>query len=411
MVTNDPTISVIVASHQRPEWLRRCLTGLVQLDYSPFEIIIAADDTGLAAIADHPARAQLKTILCPEANLAKTRNAGVGQAGGEVLAFIDDDAVPEPLWLRHHVNALATTGADASVGYVRGRNGISFQSRCESVDAHGETHREQSPPDTAFVPDLKPGHAVKLVGTNFTVRRAALCEVGGFDPAYRYYLDDTDLSLRLARAGRVLAVAPRAEVHHATAPSTRRTALRRPRDLFDIGRSSALFLRRHGTFSDALIDQLRRREHARLIRHMVSGTCEPRDISRLLATLDTGWQAGSTASIASLTPIWMPSVEFKAIPVPHRPHFVITSRFRGRKRAIGAAQTAAKDGQKASVFSFSLTARPHRVQFDECGVWLHTGGQFGRSVRSGPRFRWCRFAQRFEEEMRRVAMQRGIGEN
>ena len=35
-------------------------------------------------------------------------------------------------------------------------------------------------------------------------------------------------------------------------------------------------------------------------------------------------------------------------------------------------------------------------------------GQFGRSVRAGSRFRWCRFAKRVKDEARRVEKQRGI---
>ncbi|MGI9390560.1 MAG: glycosyltransferase family 2 protein, partial [Boseongicola sp.] len=63
-----------------------------------------------------------------------------------------------------------------------------------------------------------------------------------------------------------------------------------------------------------------------------------------------------------------------------------------------------------SHFSFSLTPVRHHLRYLDSGVWSQTGGQFGRSVRSGPRFRWCRFAERVKEEIRRVEMQRGIDE-
>ncbi len=402
--TDAPSISVIVASHKRPMWLRRCLTALTQLDYPNFEIIIAADASGLQAIGDHRALSLVKIIEANEANIARTRNLGLAQAAGDIVAFIDDDAVPEPLWLRFHTQSLAATGASASVGYVRGRNGISFQSRAESVDAHAQTHIEQSPDMTPFIPEISTGRAVKLVGTNFAIRRAALCDIGGFDEAFRYYLDDTDVSLRLAVAGHKSAVAPLAEVHHATAPSARRTPARRPRDLFDMGRSTALFLRKHGRATDEAFRWLQARERRRLLRHMVAGTCEPRDISRLSQTLKAGWNAGNVEDLTPFRPFDAQPEGFLRFPATPPGHCVIAERFLGKRAKMPA-------DQRTSVFRFSRTTLRHHVTFVEPGVWVQTGGQFGPSLRDGPAFRWCRFAERVEEETGRVALQRGIGEN
>ena len=402
--TDDPKISVIVASHQRPRWLHRCLTALGQLDYPAFEIVIAADTPGLAAIADHPAVSHIKTVNASEPNIAQTRNLGLGVAAGDIVAFIDDDAVPEPMWLRFHAEALKATNAAASVGYVRGRNGISFQSRAESVDGEAETHREQSAAISPFVPDLATGRAVKLVGTNFAIRREVLQDLGGFDTGYRFYLDDTDLSLRLAAAGYQAAVAPLAEVHHGSAPSLRRTTARRPLDLFDIGRSTAYFLRQHSNPSPDLYDRMYRRERTRLLRHLVGGTCEPRDIARLLATLKDGWNVGLMFKRTPDTPITAPNAAFCRFPTLASGHTV----FHQRTLSPGDPPPA---NRRTSAFRFSRTTLRHQVRFVEPGQWIQTGGQFGPSLRDGPVFRWCRFADRCEEETRRVAMQRGIGEN
>lgn len=402
--TDAPAISVIVASHQRPLWLRRCLTGLTQLDYPNFEIIIAADATGLDAIADHSAAPLIKTIEASEANISRTRNLGLSQAAGDIVAFIDDDAVAEPLWLRFHAEALTATAASASVGYVRGRNGISFQSRAESVDAEAETHHEQSPTHAAFIPEIATGRAVKLVGTNFAIRRAVLCEIGGFDEDFHYFLDDTDVSLRLAAAGHLTAVAPLAEVHHATAASARRTPARRPRDLFDMGRSTALFLRKHGVASREAFQRMHARETRRLLRHMVAGTCEPRDISRICKTLRAGWGSGKLEDPTPCRALRASSGPFVRFPAEPPGHHVISERFFGKRTAI-------PPNQRTSVFRFSRTTLRHHVAFIDPGVWVQTGGQFGPSSRSGRVFRWCRFAERVEEETRRVALQRGIGEN
>ena len=410
--TKFPAFSVIVASYQRPTWLRRCLTALWQLDYPIFEIIVAADNPGLIAMSGHPVAGHCKTVRCDEANISATRNAGLALAAGEFVAFIDDDAVPEPMWLRHHADALARTGADATVGYVRGRNGINFQSRMESVDSEAETHSENGNDDTPFLPTLAPGRALKLVGTNAAVRRDALTALGGFDTAFRYFLDDADLSLRLAQAGHKAAVAPLAEVHHAFAASDRRTQLRRPSCIFDIGRSTAIYLRRHpGADMDEIFARIKLREANRLYGHMVRGTCEPREVRRLLLDLRSGWEQGLNAELPIIAAVFgSQPQDFRAVPAAPPGHRILSSRLVHRKARLQQAEKLAADGDRVSHFSFSLTPVRHHLRYLDSGVWSQTGGQFGRSVRAGPRFRWCRFAERVKEEVRRVELQRGINE-
>ena len=72
-----------------------------------------------------------------------------------------------------------------------------------------------------------------------------MLDIGGFDEAYAYFLDETDVCLRLAEVGWRLTVAPAAEVHHAYAPSAQRRADRAPRSLAACVRSKAYFAARN----------------------------------------------------------------------------------------------------------------------------------------------------------------------
>lgn len=407
----SPSVSVIVASHGRPTCLPRCLTALRQVDYPNFEIVIAADEAGLAAIKSHPARGFCKTVPCNEPNISATRNKAAVVASGEILAFIDDDSVPEPLWLRHHVNALEQTNASASVGYVRGRNGLTFQSQLCSVDAEAETHNEPLPEASVVVPVLAKGRAVKLVGTNFAIRRDVFAELCGMDEVFSFFLDDADLSLRLAKAGHSAAVSALAEVHHAFAASVRRTGNRRPTRLYDIGRSTALYIRRHGYPDPSEIwERIHKRESRRLHAHMVLGTCEPRDISPLLHDLRQGWDDGMTLKLGdrNLLPNGERPVPFTPVPALEPGHSLLSSRLLKRGIIRRRGEEKASENQRTTVFSFSLTPRRHYVRYLPSGVWFQTGGQFGRSARSQPFFRWCTFADRVKEERMRVELQRGI---
>ncbi len=406
-----PPVSIVVASHDRPTWLVRCLTALGQVDYPNFEIVIAADRLGIASVERHPYSDLVKVVHSDVPNISQTRNLGIEEASGDILAFIDDDAVPEPMWLHHHVEALEGTGSAASVGYVRGRNGISFQSKGHAIDSEAETHDLAAPGVTPWVPELTPGCAAKLVGTNFAIRRADLDAIGLFDPAFRFFLDDSDLSLRLAQSGRFAAIVPLAEVHHAFAPSVRRTQNRFPKRLVDIGRSTAVFVRKHEPSAIHTVkERVFKRERDRLIMHMVRGNCEPRDVGECMAGLRAGWEEGEKLNLLASLPKPTRNSDFKHFPRLFDGHGIKQSRLLGRTSSILRGRNTVASGRRASVFSFSLTARPHRLRFTRDGVWVQTGGQFGRSDRDDAFWRWCRFAHRVKLEVARVELQRCIGE-
>ena len=94
-------VSVVVVSRDRPEALRRCILALSQVQYSPFEIVVVSDAVGLAAVKKY--EKHIKFVSFGDANISIARNLGVSHAAGEVIAFIDDDSVPEPTWLRYLV--------------------------------------------------------------------------------------------------------------------------------------------------------------------------------------------------------------------------------------------------------------------------------------------------------------------
>lgn len=384
------------------------MLSLRQQRYPAFEIIVVADGDSLASLETR----DLKTVTFDVANLSRARNLGIAQAAGDIFAFIDDDAAAEPLWLHHLAEGFESTSADAAAGFVRGRNGISFQSKALSVDAEAETHFERCAGTTAFVPKLGAARAVKLVGTNMAIRRATLVDIGGFDEAFRFFLEDSDLSMRLAQAGARVAVAPSAQVHHGFAPSSRRTQRRAPLDLFDIGRSTAYYLRRHiGVAGEEFWQRTLRRERARLLKHMVLGTCEPGDVGRRLYSLEEGWREGLTLVKPEPSQPNTKARDFLPTSSIAGEHEVFASQWLSRRRSLQRQAVATvASGNSASVFSFSLTPVRHHVRYTEHGYWLQTGGVFGQSERSGPVFRWCRFAERLAQEIHRVANERGISE-
>ncbi len=91
----NPTVSVIVNTHNRADHLKRLFDCLSRQTYDNFEVIVingpSTDHT--QQVLDEYASA-IRTGTCPEVNLCMSRNIGVRAAAGEIVAFIDDDAVP-----------------------------------------------------------------------------------------------------------------------------------------------------------------------------------------------------------------------------------------------------------------------------------------------------------------------------
>ncbi|GGE44622.1 hypothetical protein GCM10011360_34830 [Primorskyibacter flagellatus] len=404
-------VSVIVVSRGRGDSLLRTLTGLTRLFHDSYEIVVVTDGEGQEAVRRLRLTEEIKVVPFADPNISAARNAGIGVAAGEIVAFIDDDAVPEPTWLTHLTAPFADPQVAATGGFVIGRNGISFQWKAHSVDRAGVSTplRVDETRATALTPP--PGRAIKTEGTNMAFRRSVLAGLGGFDPAYRFYLDDTDLNMRLARAAHTTAIAPLAQVHHAFAPSARRSASRAPRDLFEIGASLSVYMRRHCPEEDhaAVIARFRAERDAALIDHLTAGRLEPRDVLRLRRRLDEGLEAGRTRDLAPLPALPHSSRPFE--PFASRaaaPGVVLAGRFRQRRalRARAAARTA--EGASVSLFLFSPTMLFHRVRMTREGFWEQSGGLWGRSDRSGFLLQLTTFRKRLDREMRRIAVPRGL---
>ncbi len=396
-------VSVIVVSRHRAKALRLCLLALTQQDHPRFEVIVVADPDGLVAAAGMP----LKTVAFDLPNISAARNAGLAVASGEVIAFIDDDAVAEPSWLSRLVAPFADPSITAATGFVRGRNGISRQWGAAWVDRFGADHPFELP-DSGGTFDAQTDRAIKTHGTNCAFRRADLLRIGGFDPAYRFYHDETDLNLRLrART----AVVPLAQVVHGFAESDRRRADRVPTTLVDIGASCAVFLRRHAPDADfaAKFQDLKAAQAARLAAHRAARRITPAQTSALLAGWQDGWHAGLQRDLSVLGPV--APCDGALLPLPGtgpRPGLVLSARLWQRSGRGRQAQLAAEAGRIVTLFCLSLTARPHWLRFTPQGYWLQTGGIFGRSLRDGPVFRLATLRARVAEETARWAALRPI---
>ncbi len=390
-------VSVIVVSRHRPTELALCLEGIRRLDHPNFELVVVADP---AAAATCPPGAKL--VRFDEANIAEARNRGLAVAAGEIVAFIDDDAVPEPRWLSRLTAPFADPEVSAAGGFVIGRNGISFQWKASVADRHGRSAPLEVDPAGVSVLQGAPGRAIRTEGTNCAFRRSTLEALGGFDPAFRFYLDETDLNMRLAERALKTAIVPRARVHHAYAASDRRRADRTPTDLREIGASQAVFLRKHAPEAEqaAALDGFRSEQARRLDRLLRSGMLDSDGAARLLDSLDRGIAEGMARPLGRVAARSGPRPDFLPLPAgTGRVHIAAGWTWQAKDLSRDA-RTRGESGT-AVVLLFSPTARYHRLRFTGTH-WEQRGGLFGKSDRSDPVFRFWRRNARLNREAKRL---------
>lgn len=395
--------SVIIVSRHRAAALRRCLLGLTQQDHPNFEVIVVADSTGIAAA--QAMGLAIKTVEFDEANISVARNCGLIHAAGEIVAFIDDDAVAEPTWLSRLCAAFEAPQVIAATGFVRGRNGISYQWQACEVDATGLDH--PLPPHAGQYAGT-PLRAVKTQGTNCAFRRGDLAAIGGFDPAFRFYLDEADVNLRLVTHG-LTAIVPEAQVHHGYAASTRRRENRVPVSLHEIAASVAVFLRRHAlqVLEQESIPAIAAQE-TRVARLLRTGQVTAGEAEALLASLAEGWDDGMARVLGPLPPL-PDAGAFQALPgTGPRPGRVLSGRIWQRARLLREAAKAVAAGETVTVICLAPSPRAHRMRFTDAGFWLQSGGLFGWSTRQGARFRLRSFSARIAEEIARIASFRPV---
>lgn len=228
MPTVEHTFSVVINTTDRAASLRTLLQSLEQQAYPHFEVIAVVGpthDNTLEVLAKYGAR--VSVYRCPVANLSVSRNIGLQAAQGDIVAYIDDDAVPARNWLLQLNRLFADPDVTATGGivYLVHPDHAVVQHRLGIISALAEQHDvrkgllDQLPPD-----GLGRFWTMRMMGTNMAYRRQALLDVGGFDEFYEWVYDDSDLAIRLAAAGYFIQPGAEACVYHAPASSRNRVA-------------------------------------------------------------------------------------------------------------------------------------------------------------------------------------------
>ncbi len=226
MNTDSPRFSIIINTINRAQPLQTLLCALEKQSYPDFEVVIVVGptkDNTMELLDNYGDR--VKVLRCPSANLGVSRNIGLLASSGDIVAYIDDDAVPSHRWLEQLAGIFEDPwiGATGGIVYLIHPNhprlqhslGL-FSSLAEQVDVRSSWLEHLVPPGIATQ------WVTRMMGTNMAYRRADLIDIGGFDEFYEWVYDETDVAMRFTIAGKILHPVKQAPVYHVPASSHNR---------------------------------------------------------------------------------------------------------------------------------------------------------------------------------------------
>lgn len=180
-----PRVSVVVCSYNGARTIRDTLEALKRVTYPDFEVIVV-NDGSTDATHDIARSFGVRLVSSENRGLSAARNSGWQEATGEIIAYIDDDAYPDPHWLHYLAHTFMTTQHAGVGGPNLAPPGDGPIADCVANAPGGPVH--------VLLTDTVAEH---IPGCNMAFRRSALAAVGGFDPRYRAAGDDVDLCWRV----------------------------------------------------------------------------------------------------------------------------------------------------------------------------------------------------------------------
>ncbi len=228
ILAEAPRVSAVVATHDRPELLARCLESIDAQEHRPDEVIVvdnarSSDATERMLATDTYTQRGVRYVREDIPGLARAHNTGVAHATGDVIAITDDDVVVDRHWLAALLEAFHDHDAGCVTGLILP---VELRTREQSwVEQYGGFARgyEQrvfsldAPPDGDPLFPFTAGRFGS--GANMAFTRAVLERLGGFDAALGAGTkakggDDLAAFARTLLAGASLVYQPDAVVRH-----------------------------------------------------------------------------------------------------------------------------------------------------------------------------------------------------
>ena len=212
-----PTVTVIIINWNGRAFLPACLEALSAQTYTDFEVMVVDNGSTDGSVDNLPADwpGVRRVRLGSNQGFAAANNQGAKLAAGEWLAFLNNDAYPEPGWLAA-LKAASQQNPTCSVFASR----ILLVNPPDLLDSSGDVyhisgnawHRGYRQPANQFSPLA--GDVFSACAAAALYRKADFLAWGGFDEDYFAYMEDIDLGFRLRLMGLPSRYVPDAVVRH-----------------------------------------------------------------------------------------------------------------------------------------------------------------------------------------------------
>jgi GT2 family glycosyltransferase len=203
--------SVVIPSFNRPELVVRTVRSLVvqtvpQTDYEVIVVDDHSDPPVTEAFAGHRIPRMVRIIRCEEnRGRAGARNVGLRAASADVIVMLDDDMEVVPGFLEAHLHLHRIHPRAVVLGKIAAAPELGRDPFLRYLDSRGPEK----------VPAGAPVPSKYFVTGNCSLPLTALDEVGGFDEGFTFYGgEDTELGIRLGKAGFEILYEPAALAHH-----------------------------------------------------------------------------------------------------------------------------------------------------------------------------------------------------
>lgn len=172
-------ISAIICTHNREQYLGAAIDSLLNQDFPEFEVVVVDNASSDRTTEIASLRPSIKYVYEPVIGLSVARNTGAKVAAGDILAYLDDDAVAAPNWLRVLYEAyqnnekLAVAGGKVTLIWPEGIQ----PPRWLSPGLSGNLGAYDLGDTVVYI--NQPGMTPR--GLNYSIRRTFLEQIGGFN--------------------------------------------------------------------------------------------------------------------------------------------------------------------------------------------------------------------------------------
>ena len=200
-------ISTVIITKDRPEMLHRCLNSFTIQTEMPYEIIIVDSSAGSATketVASFNGKLPIHYLYQPQKGYSIARNTGINYAGGDIIAFTDDDCIVDQNWVANILHAHNKFTHAAGIG-----GKINSPKNANCIMRLAEWRNSIS-----FDNFIKKNDFYNIYNINCSYKKEYLDKVGQFDEAIIKEGEDTDLNWRLCQKGYKVMYLPEIQVIH-----------------------------------------------------------------------------------------------------------------------------------------------------------------------------------------------------